>query len=184
MADAAAAVSEDWYHMFGAKIAKPNDMNADKVRQITAKAKAVLADVSVCLSEARLSASQQQKQRREHSRADALGGLHPSAAGSCGTLMVGAFDPAWLVLTARTLMRSQVVPGADPEQRHSMELKKHCEDLFGDTWMTVIGRNFGCYCIHESKNFLFFYLGKHRRRARRALVSRMRSRTHASATLL
>ena len=41
-----------------------------------------------------------------------------------------------------------------------MALKKHCEDLFGDTWMTVIGRNFGCYCIHESKNFLFFYLGE------------------------
>ena len=94
---AADAGNEDWRVMFGAKVAIPSDMNADKVRQIIMCAKETLADV-----------------------------------------------PA----------------GADPEQRHSMLLKHFCEDKFNDTWMVVIGRNFGCYCIHESKNFLFFYHGQ------------------------
>jgi dynein light chain LC8-type len=33
------------------------------------------------------------------------------------------------------------------------------EGQYGPTWHCVVGRNFGSYVTHESKNFIYFYLG-------------------------
>ena len=33
--------------------------------------------------------------------------------------------------------------------------KKH-----GPTWHVVVGRNFGSYVTHETKHFIYFYLGQ------------------------
>ena len=31
---------------------------------------------------------------------------------------------------------------------------------YGPTWHAVVGRNFGSYVTHETKNFIYFYLGQ------------------------
>jgi dynein light chain LC8-type len=39
-----------------------------------------------------------------------------------------------------------------------MELKKHMDQTFGPYWHVVCGKNFGCYAIHNSRCFIFFYI--------------------------
>ena len=31
---------------------------------------------------------------------------------------------------------------------------------FGKTWHAVVGRNFGSFVVHESRSFIYFYIGK------------------------
>ncbi|KAF2276969.1 uncharacterized protein EI97DRAFT_432584 [Westerdykella ornata] len=38
-------------------------------------------------------------------------------------------------------------------------LKKEFDARKGATWHCIVGRNFGSFVTHESKNFIYFYLG-------------------------
>lgn len=38
------------------------------------------------------------------------------------------------------------------------ELKKSMDKKFDPYWHVVCGKNFGCFAIHEMRNFIFFYL--------------------------
>jgi dynein light chain LC8-type len=38
------------------------------------------------------------------------------------------------------------------------ELKKSMDKKYDPYWHVVCGKNFGCYAIHQSRNFIFFYL--------------------------
>ena len=44
------------------------------------------------------------------------------------------------------------------------EIAKYIKDDFdgkyGVDWHCVVGRNFGSYVTHETKNFVYFYLGQ------------------------
>jgi dynein light chain LC8-type len=52
----------------------------------------------------------------------------------------------------------------EAQDKHSIEkdqaafIKKEFDRRFGPTWHCVVGRNFGSYVTHESKNFIYFYL--------------------------
>merc|ERR1712189_83704 len=37
-------------------------------------------------------------------------------------------------------------------------IKKECDKQFGATWHCIVGRNYGSYVTHETKNFLYFYI--------------------------
>eukprot|EP01035_Chromulina_nebulosa_P017877 gene17877-23493_t len=37
-------------------------------------------------------------------------------------------------------------------------IKKRCDERFGGTWHTVIGRNFGCSITHDTKFVMFFQI--------------------------
>ena len=39
------------------------------------------------------------------------------------------------------------------------KLKHHMDENYEPYWHVVCGRNFGCYSIHESRRFAYFYIG-------------------------
>ncbi len=38
-------------------------------------------------------------------------------------------------------------------------IKKEFDSKHGPTWHCIVGRNFGSYVTHETKHFVYFYLG-------------------------
>ncbi|KAI9744479.1 MAG: Dynein light chain [Claussenomyces sp. TS43310] len=38
-------------------------------------------------------------------------------------------------------------------------IKKAFDDRKGPTWHCIVGRNFGSFVTHETKHFIYFYLG-------------------------
>lgn len=42
----------------------------------------------------------------------------------------------------------------------SADIKKEFDKKYGPTWHCVVGRNFGSYVTHETKHFIYFYLGQ------------------------
>lgn len=39
-------------------------------------------------------------------------------------------------------------------------IKKEFDRKYSPTWHCIVGRNFGSYVTHETKNFIYFYLGQ------------------------
>ncbi|CAH1802096.1 unnamed protein product [Owenia fusiformis] len=39
-------------------------------------------------------------------------------------------------------------------------VKKEFDKKFNPTWHCIVGRNFGSYVTHETKHFIYFYLGQ------------------------
>mmetsp|Transcript_112294 Transcript_112294/g.322814 ORF Transcript_112294/g.322814 Transcript_112294/m.322814 type:complete len:91 (-) Transcript_112294:176-448(-) len=39
-------------------------------------------------------------------------------------------------------------------------IKKEFDKKHGPTWHVIVGRNFGSYVTHETKHFIYFYLGQ------------------------
>merc|ERR1712048_195734 len=39
-------------------------------------------------------------------------------------------------------------------------IKKEFDKKYNPTWHAVVGRNFGSYVTHETKHFIYFYLGQ------------------------
>ena len=39
-------------------------------------------------------------------------------------------------------------------------IKKEFDKKYNPTWHCIVGRNFGSYVTHETKHFLYFYLGQ------------------------
>ncbi|KAA0195864.1 Adenosinetriphosphatase [Fasciolopsis buskii] len=46
------------------------------------------------------------------------------------------------------------------EKDIAAHIKKESDKRFGPTWHCVCGRNFGSYVTHESKHFIYFYIGQ------------------------
>ena len=51
-------------------------------------------------------------------------------------------------------------------ERHNIEkdiagfIKKEFDKKYNPTWHCIVGRSFGSYVTHETKNFLYFYMGQ------------------------
>ncbi|EIW65783.1 hypothetical protein TREMEDRAFT_35849 [Tremella mesenterica DSM 1558] len=45
------------------------------------------------------------------------------------------------------------------EKDMAMYIKKEFDRIYGTTWHCVVGKNFGSFVTHETKNFIYFYLG-------------------------
>eukprot|EP00069_Balaena_mysticetus_P011698 bmy_07193T0 len=39
-------------------------------------------------------------------------------------------------------------------------IKKQFDKKYNPTWHCIVGRNFGSYVTHETKHFIYFYLGQ------------------------
>lgn len=39
-------------------------------------------------------------------------------------------------------------------------IKKEFDKKYGATWHCIVGRSFGSYITHESKHFIYFYVGQ------------------------
>ncbi|KAF8534828.1 dynein light chain type 1-domain-containing protein [Trichophaea hybrida] len=38
-------------------------------------------------------------------------------------------------------------------------IKKDFDQKYGNTWHCIVGRNFGSFVTHETKHFIYFYVG-------------------------
>ncbi|KAH9973435.1 dynein light chain type 1-domain-containing protein [Lactifluus volemus] len=45
------------------------------------------------------------------------------------------------------------------EKDIAAQIKKEFDRCHGPTWHVVVGKNFGSYVTHETKHFIYFYLG-------------------------
>merc|ERR1712066_971469 len=51
-------------------------------------------------------------------------------------------------------------------EKHNIEkdiaayIKKEFDKKYNPTWHCIVGRNFGSYVTHETKHFIYFYLGQ------------------------
>jgi dynein light chain LC8-type len=67
---------------------------------------------------------------------------------------------------AEEMQAEAVEVAAQGIERFSVEkdvaahVKKEFDRRHGPTWHCVVGRNFGTYVTHETKHFVYFYLGQ------------------------
>jgi len=47
------------------------------------------------------------------------------------------------------------------EKDIAAHIKKEFDRRHGPTWHVVVGKNFGSYVTHETKHFIYFYVGSH-----------------------
>ena len=47
-----------------------------------------------------------------------------------------------------------------PCQDIAAYIKKEFDKKYNPTWHCIVGRNFGSYVTHETKHFIYFYLGQ------------------------
>ncbi|KAN0088828.1 Dynein light chain type 1 domain containing protein [Tylopilus felleus] len=45
------------------------------------------------------------------------------------------------------------------EKDIAAQIKKEFDKRHGATWHVVVGKNFGSYVTHETKHFIYFYIG-------------------------
>ncbi|EPS41418.1 hypothetical protein H072_4686 [Dactylellina haptotyla CBS 200.50] len=45
------------------------------------------------------------------------------------------------------------------EKDIAQHIKKEFDGKYGSTWHCIVGRNFGSFVTHETKHFIYFYLG-------------------------
>lgn len=68
------------------------------------------------------------------------------------------------VLCDRIVQAAAIEVAREAQDKLSIEkdqaafIKKEFDRRYGPTWHCVVGRNFGSYVTHESKNFIYFYL--------------------------
>jgi len=45
------------------------------------------------------------------------------------------------------------------EKDIAAHIKREFDKRYGTTWHCIVGRNFGSYVTHETKHFIYFYIG-------------------------
>ncbi|KAG8746093.1 Dynein light chain [Ceratobasidium sp. 414] len=45
------------------------------------------------------------------------------------------------------------------EKDVAAHIKREFDRRYGTTWHVVVGKNFGSYVTHETKHFIYFYIG-------------------------
>lgn len=62
------------------------------------------------------------------------------------------------------LSRSSPIPSRPHASHHIQDvaayIKKEFDKKYNPTWHCIVGRNFGSYVTHETKHFIYFYLGQ------------------------
>jgi len=55
---------------------------------------------------------------------------------------------------------TQALENYDIEKVIAAYIKKEFDKKYSPTWHCIIGRNFGSYVTHETKHFIYFYIGQ------------------------
>merc|ERR1711935_24029 len=55
---------------------------------------------------------------------------------------------------------SQALEKYNIEKDIAAFIKKDFDKKYNPTWHCIVGRNFGSYVTHETKHFIYFYLGQ------------------------
>ncbi|KAG0724652.1 Dynein light chain 1, cytoplasmic [Chionoecetes opilio] len=55
---------------------------------------------------------------------------------------------------------TQAIEKFNIEKDIAAYIKKEFDKKYNPTWHCIVGRNFGSYVTHETKHFIYFYLGQ------------------------
>ena len=58
------------------------------------------------------------------------------------------------------LSLSQAMEKFNIEKDIAAFIKKEFDKKYNPTWHCIVGRNFGSYVTHETKHFVYFYMGQ------------------------
>ncbi|PWN90151.1 hypothetical protein FA10DRAFT_106573 [Acaromyces ingoldii] len=103
------------------------------------------------------------------SAAAASAGASAGAAGSSGAAPSGNNVPKAIIKSVDMDedMQQKVVDYAmsalsqfTVEKDIAAHVKRTMDMAFGATWHVVVGKHYGSYVTHESKHFIYFYLGQ------------------------
>ncbi len=62
--------------------------------------------------------------------------------------------------TDATEVATQAMEKFNIEKDIAAYIKKEFDKKYNPTWHCIVGRNFGSYVTHETKHFIYFYLGQ------------------------
>ena len=75
--------------------------------------------------------------------------------------LTGSTPPPPAPCTPRGLpWRGQALEKYNIEKDIAAYIKKEFDKKYNPTWHAIVGRNFGSYVTHETKHFIYFYLGQ------------------------
>ena len=75
--------------------------------------------------------------------------------------LTGSTPPPPAHCTPRALpWRGQALEKYNIEKDIAAYIKKEFDKKYNPTWHAIVGRNFGSYVTHETKHFIYFYLGQ------------------------
>lgn len=83
-----------------------------------------------------------------------------TAAGDLKRAVVKSADMAEEMQAEAVEVAAQGVERFSVEKDVAAFVKKEFDKRHGPTWHCVVGRNFGTYVTHETKHFVYFYLGQ------------------------
>jgi hypothetical protein len=61
---------------------------------------------------------------------------------------------------SRLSVHRLVTPYSPLTAIQAAHIKKEFDKKYHPTWHCIVGRNFGSYVTHETKHFIYFYLGQ------------------------
>ncbi|XP_030848195.1 dynein light chain LC6, flagellar outer arm [Strongylocentrotus purpuratus] len=64
------------------------------------------------------------------------------------------------MLQDATNVAGQAIDKFTIEKDIAAYIKKEFDKKYNPTWHCIVGRNFGSYVTHETKHFIYFYLGQ------------------------
>jgi len=67
--------------------------------------------------------------------------------------MTEAMQQETIAISQEALSKFQI------EKDIASYIKREFDKIHGPTWHVVVGKNFGSYVTHETKHFIYFYLG-------------------------
>ena len=74
----------------------------------------------------------------------------------------GSLKPSTLLRSCciNVLFKFQALEKYNIEKDIAAYIKKEFDKKYNPTWHCIVGRNFGSYVTHETRHFIYFYLGQ------------------------
>ena len=82
------------------------------------------------------------------------------AATDSNKVSIKNYDMSEEMQAAATQLAQEAIVRFQVEKDIAGYIKKEFDRRFGPTWHCVVGRNFGSYVTHETKHFIYFYVGQ------------------------
>ena len=75
----------------------------------------------------------------------------------CGSL---DYRSEYFLLSTEHVFATQALEKYNIEKDIATYIKKEFDKKYNPTWHAIVGRNFGSYVTHETRHFIYFYLGQ------------------------
>ncbi|XP_051661196.1 dynein light chain 1, cytoplasmic-like isoform X2 [Manacus candei] len=87
-------------------------------------------------------------------------GAHPTAIMSDRKAVIKNADMSEEMQQDAVECATQALEKYNIEKDIAAHIKKEFDKKYNPTWHCIVGRNFGSYVTHETKHFIYFYLGQ------------------------